>query len=403
MDQIAIIAIFVALYSAFAGGFERTPVNGALVFAAFGLALGPFGTGILTGGLEVPTLRLIAELSLALVLFVEASKVDLATLRRAFAIPQRLILLALPVIILLGMLFGFFLLSDISLIGLAILATILAPTDAALGKAVVTNKAVPGEIREGLNFESGLNDGVCVPVFLAFLTIANGQNAGDGFGSILFKLLIQEIGIGAVVGIVVTVLVGMAVKISDRNGWIHGSWIQVPVAAAAIACFAAAQALHGSGFIAAFVGGLCFGILTGKDTDHLVHASEGTGDTFALLTWVLFGSALIGPSLPWITWEVVVYALISLTVVRMVPVFLALRGLPLTFGQKNFIGWFGPRGLATVVFAMMVLQSGLPDAKQIVAVATCVVVFSIIGHGMSALPIIRWMFGSAPETGEDKH
>lgn len=323
-DQIAIIALFACVYSATAGGLERTPINGAMVFVAFGLALGPVGVNFLNGGLEVPALRLIAELALALVLFVEASKVNFRTLARAFTIPQRLILIALPLVIGLGFVLGLFLLSEISLIGLAILATILAPTDAALGKAVVTNKTVPGEIREGLNFESGLNDGVAVPVFLAFITVATGREAGEGFSSILFELIVQEIGIGAIAGIAVAAVAAYTIQVSTRFGWISESWVQVPVVAAAIASFAAAQALHGSGFIAAFVGGLLFGVLSRKETDHLVHAAEGTGDTFALVTWVLFGAALVGQTAPYITWDVMIYSVLSLTVVRMVPVVLAL-------------------------------------------------------------------------------
>lgn len=207
----------------------------------------------------------------------------------------------------------------------------------------------------------------------------------------------QEIGIGAIAGIAVAAVAVAAVaaytiQVSTRFGWISESWVQVPVVAAAIASFAAAQALHGSGFIAAFVGGLLFGVLSRKETDHLVHAAEGTGDTFALVTWVLFGAALVGQTAPYITWDVMIYSVLSLTVVRMVPVVLALYGLDLTFGQKCFIGWFGPRGLATVVFAMMVLQSGIPNANTIVATATCVVVLSAVCHGLSALPVIALMF-----------
>lgn len=393
-EQIAIVAIFACLYSAFAGGLERTPINGALIFVAFGLLLGPIGLGFLSDGLEIPVLRLIAELSLALVLFVEASKVNFHTLARAAKIPLRLILIALPLVIGFGFAFGLLLLSDISLIGLAILATIVAPTDAALGKAVVTNEKVPAEIREGLNFESGLNDGVCVPVFLAFLTVAVRTETGDNFSSILFELFLQEIGIGALVGIAVAVLAGFAIHFSFRMGWVSDSWVQVPLVATAIACFAGAQALHGSGFIAAFVGGLVFGVLAGKNTHKLVHAAEGTGDTLAMLTWIIFGAALVGQALPYLTWNVLLYSVLSLTAIRMVPVLIALIGLPLTFSQRNFVGWFGPRGLATIVFAMMVLQSNLPDANLIVATATCVVVLSIIAHGISAWPIINAMFGT---------
>lgn len=390
--EIAILAGFVCLYSAAAGRIERSPINGALVFVAFGFLAGPDVLEIFAGDVDAPALRIIAEIALALLLYVEASKADLAVLSRSSEIPTRLILIALPLVIAFGFGAGLVIFEGMSVLGVAILATILAPTDAALGKPVVTNKRVPSDIREGLNFESGLNDGVCVPIFLAFLTLATSAQQADSFTSLALTLIVQEIGIGAIVGLAITAVAAQIIQYCYKNGWVHESWMQLPVVATAIACFAAAQSLHGSGFIAAFVGGLLFGWLARKDTHELVHSAEGTGDTFAMITWVIFGTVL-GQVAGAFTWQVLIYSIFALTFMRMIPVALSLSGLPLTFSRKLFIGWFGPRGLATIVFAMMVFQNGLPEADLIVATAACTVLLSVIAHGVSALPFIGMLFG----------
>ncbi|MGA9253884.1 MAG: cation:proton antiporter, partial [Roseobacter sp.] len=149
-----------------------------------------------------------------------------------------------------------------------------------------------------------------------------------------------------------------------------------------------AQAFGGSGFIAAFVGGLVFGARMKKDKHALVQPAEGVTDAFALVTWVIFGAAVVGQAASGFTWEVVLYAICSLTIVRILPVLLALKGLALDRSEKLFIGWFGPRGLATCVFAVMVLDSGIRGGDVIVSTAVCTILLSIVAHGLSALPFV---------------
>jgi NhaP-type Na+/H+ or K+/H+ antiporter len=199
------------------------------------------------------------------------------------------------------------------------------------------------------------------------------------------------------VGVSLSWLAAYLLRFCHHRGWITDSWIQIPVVALAVACFTAAQALHGSGFIAAFVGGLLFGVLAGKDKHDLVHAAEGAGDTLAVLTWVIFGAAVVGQVADAFTWQVVIYAICSLTVLRIVPVFLALSGLSVGAGERLFIGWFGPRGLASVVFAVMVYNSGIPGADVIVATAVCTILLSVIAHGVTALPFIAILKARLPE------
>jgi len=386
-ENLAILAAFVFLYSLVSGGLEKTPFNGAIVFTAFGLVLGPIGLGILTLDVDAEFLRILAELTLALVLFTDASNASLRELKHSFHIPLKLLLIGLPLTILLGFVTGYLLFDGLTLLEIALLGTMLAPTDAALGKAVVTNKSVPSNIREGLNVESGLNDGICVPILFTFLALV-GEGVQGGSSMVALKLVTEAIGIGVVVGAGLTFLcVHLGTQCSNR-GWITETWRQLPVPALAVTCFAAAQWLGGSGFIACFVGGMLFGRLAKKHKHKLLLAAEGTGDTLALITWVVFGSAVVGQSIGSLSWDVVIYALLSLTVVRMLPVFLALGGMNLRTDEKLFVGWFGPRGLASIVFAVIVLDEHLPGGDTISLAVVCTIILSVVGHGLSANPLV---------------
>ena len=401
-ESMAILASFVFLYSIVAGGLERTPVNGAIVFMGFGLAIGPMGLGVLDMGVDAEVLRLLAEMTLALVLFIDAANANLDVLKQSIRIPRRLLLLALPLIILLGFGAGVLLFDGLGLLEIAILAVMLAPTDAALGKAVVSNQSVPPKVRESLNVESGLNDGICVPILFVFLALAasatSGTEGGDHSGLAL-KLLTEDLGIGAGVGIGLTLVGSWLLKWFAGRGWVTETWRQLPVVALAVACFALAQLLGGSGFIACFVGGLLFGWIAREHRHGLLLAAEGTGDTLSLLTWVLFGGAVMGQAIAGFSWQVVLYALLSLTVVRMLPVFLVLAGTGLRTDEKLFMGWFGPRGLASIVFAVIVAHEHLPGGDIITSTVVCTILFSIIGHGLSANPAIAVLVGRLKRAG----
>jgi NhaP-type Na+/H+ or K+/H+ antiporter len=358
------------------------------VFTAFGLALGPLGLGLLSLDVDKEGLRTLAELTLALVLFTDAANANLGVLKRSFHIPQRLLLIGLPLTILLGFGVGVLLFDGLTLFEVAILATMLAPTDAALGKAVVTNAAVPSSIREGLNVESGLNDGICVPILFVFLALATDAGVAGGTSLLALKLVAGEIGIGLAVGAGFTLLGAWLIRQFAERGWITETWQQLPVVALAVACFAVAQLLGGSGFIACFAGGLLFGAIEKRHKERLLLAAEGTGDTLALITWVVFGAGVVGQAVGSFSWEVVLYALLSLTVVRMLPVFLTLSGMGIRADEKLFMGWFGPRGLASIVFAVIVLNKHLPGSGIISMTVVCTIVLSIIGHGLSANPFV---------------
>jgi NhaP-type Na+/H+ or K+/H+ antiporter len=389
--ELAIFALFVFCYTLIAGRLERAPASGPIVFVASGFLMGPLVLGWFDGSVSRTELRMLADLTLAVILFVDAANADLAVLKRQFRLPARMLFLGLPGVIILGTLTAAFLFDNLSLFEAAILGTMLAATDAALGKAVITNQAVPTQIREGLNFESGLNDGLCVPILLVFiaLAIAGGSEGGGTLHAI--QLVIEELGIGLLVGLGLTAAGAWAMRWCRDQGWLTEVWKQITVVALAIACFAVAQSLHGSGYIAAFVGGLLFGFKAKKATHRLVLASEGIGETLALLTWFIFGAAVIGRYIEFVTWEMLVYAVLSLTVIRMLPVFVSLAGTGESLGSKLFLGWFGPRGLASIVFAIIVLEKGVPGGKFIATVVAVTVVFSLVAHGISANPLARLM------------
>jgi NhaP-type Na+/H+ or K+/H+ antiporter len=388
-QDLGLLALFILCYSLIAGRVERTWVSGPIVFTIFGLLIGPVGLHLLSFKADGETIRTLAELTLALVLFTDAADADLAVLRRTEALPARLLLIGLPLTILLGFVVGVLFFGRMSLFEVALLATMLAPTDAALGKAVVTNEVVPDAVRQGLNVESGLNDGICVPILYMFLTLASGKGGEGGPWQLAVVLVVKEIGIGLAVGLILTTVASLLLKYAKGQQWLTHTWIQVPVVALAFGCFAVAQFLGGSGFIAAFSGGLLFGGLVKEHREEFLLAAEGTGDTLALITWVIFGSAVVGQAVSYFGWLDLLYAVLSLTLIRMLPVFVVLTGMGMSTEDKLFVGWFGPRGLASIVFGVIVVNAHLPNGGPIAMTVVCTIMLSILAHGITANPWAR--------------
>ncbi|MBY5946567.1 cation:proton antiporter [Photobacterium rosenbergii] len=380
--NLAVLAIFAFLFSAVAGRIERSVISGPMIFIAFGLISGPLVLGILDINVDAVQLRVVADLALALVLFIDAANADLSLLKKFSHIPGRMLLIGLPMTIALGAIIGWMFFPQMPFFELCILSTMLAATDAALGKGVVSNKSVPARLREGLNAESGLNDGLCVPVLFLFIALAvNSQTEGT---SLALTLFIKEIGIGAVVGLGLTGVGAAIVKYCYFKGWFTSIWLQIPVIALAFSCFAVAQTLHGSGYIAAFVGGLLFGKLAKKDTHELVLSSEGFAELIVMLTWVIFGAAVVGQVWLGISLDVLVYSLLSLTIIRIIPIVISLHGTDESWEHKLFLGWFGPRGLASIVFLLIAIDNPLTSESILIDVVVCTVTLCVVTHGISA-------------------
>jgi NhaP-type Na+/H+ or K+/H+ antiporter len=390
MSEYQILTIFAAFafaYSLIATRLEKTPVNGAFVYLAMGVLFGPQVLGLIDLPIDGEGVSRLAEIALAICLFTDSSNADLSVLRRVEAIPARLLLIGLPLTIALGLGLAWLIFGDLSFFEVALISTMLAPTDAALGKAVVTNPVVPAKVRESLNVESGLNDGICVPVILFFIALAGGSVEASESAGLVMKLPLQVIGIGTAVGLVLSVLCGFALRNCASRGWVSGTWLQMPIIALALLCFALAQWLGGSGFIASFVGGLTFGALTKQHKEQFLDAAEGTADAVAMVTWFTFGTVILSLLLSGFSWQALVYALLSLTLVRMLPVFVCLMGKGFRPDTLLFMGWFGPRGLASIVFVVMVAGEKLPGNTTIVAVVVWTIVLSIVLHGLSANPL----------------
>ena len=391
---LAIVALTLLGVAAISRRLYGTPVTPAMVFVAVGLLAGPQVLDGIDLESSSSTVRTLAEATLALVLFCDASRIDLGQLRRQIGVPLRLLGIGLPLTIALGALAAAVVLDQLTVEEAVILAVILAPTDAALGQAVVTEPRIPGRIRQGLNVESGLNDGICVPLLFAAVAVADVES-GISDGRSAGTLLLEEIGFGVVGGVIGGLAVAAIVIHAGRRDLIDGAWRQVIPAAGAAFAYGIAVGLHGSGFIAAFVAGMTFRLALGRDPEQLNELSEQVGDVLNGVTFVLFGAILLGPALAELSWEVALYAVLSLTLVRMLPVAIAMLGSRARAPTIGFLGWFGPRGLASIVFAVIVVEeSNLPHEHLIVLAIYLTVGLSVFAHGLSAAPLAtryaRW-------------
>jgi sodium/hydrogen antiporter len=379
------IALLLLGYGAVSARLQTTMVSQAMVFTAAGLLVGSWALDLVDVDAANQFVRHLAEATLALVLFTDAVRVNLGRLRRESLVPARLLGVGLPLTIVAGTLGGLALFPQLDLWTAAALATMLAPTDAALGLPVVSNRRLPSRIRQGLNVESGLNDGVCVPLLIIFLTVAQAE---EGVGELEpLRVILEEIGFGAVGGVAAGVLGAWVLRSFRARGWMEGTWQQVNAVATPLLAYTVAVALGGSGFIAAFVAGIVFGIVAGEHAEATTFLAEASGELLNAATFVLFGAVLLGPALGELDWRIAVYAALSLTVVRMLPVALAMLGTGMRRVTVGFLGWFGPRGLASIVFVLILLEeTQLPERPLMLAVVTWTVALSVYAHGLTAYP-----------------
>jgi NhaP-type Na+/H+ or K+/H+ antiporter len=392
--SLAVAALVVIGYAAVSRRLERSVISAAMVFVAAGLVAGPEVLGWLDLEIESEGVRLLAEATLTLVLFTDASRIDLRLLRREIALPARLLGIGLPLTIAAGTVVAAAVLTRLTWPEALVLAIVLAPTDAALGQAVVTDKRLPSRIRQGLNVESGLNDGICVPLLFIALAIAEAEENVIGGGAAA-RIVAEEIGYGVVGGVAAGAVAALVLRFVEPRRLVAEDWLQViPLAGAALA-YGLAAPLGGSGFIAAFVGGLVFGgLYRAKDTE-VTYLTDATGLVLAGVTFVVFGAVALGPNLHVMDWQIVLYGVLSLTAIRMVPVWLALLGSGARPPTVAYTGWFGPRGLASIVFAVLVLEgSELEHIETMTAAVAITVALSVLAHGVTAVPLTtayaRW-------------
>ena len=387
---LAALALLILGFGLVSKRVQTTPLTAPMVFVLFGILIGPMGLDLLEGGWDAPAVRLLAELTLALVLFTDAARIDLGRLRREHNLPVRLLGIGLPLTILAGLGAGLGLLGALGVWEALILAIILAPTDAALGQAVVSSPRVPVRIRQALNVESGLNDGVALPVLLFAVSVATMQaHAGETAYWLRFAAL--QIGLGPLVGVAVGALGGQAVSRARRREWMSGAFERLAALGLALLAWAGAELVGGNGFIAAFAAGLTLGNTARPICACLYEFAEAEGQLLTLLSFVLFGALMVGPALDVASPSVALYVVLSLTVVRMVPVAISLLGLRLMPETVGFLGWFGPRGIASILYGLLILESAdLPHRDLLFGVTMLTVLASVFVHGATAWPGVRW-------------
>ena len=367
------------------GGVQPTLITAPMIFVATGIALGPEALDLLDLEIDEGAVRVLAEATLVLVLFTDAIRIDVMRLRHQIELPARLLAGGLPMTVGLGTLAGLFLFADFGLWDAALLAAILAPTDAALGQAVVSNPRVPVHIRQALNVESGLNDGLMLPAITILLALAAaGMDLETPGYWATFAL--EQVGFGILVGAVAGALGGRLIDWFASRGWIEGGFRQLATLAVGVFAFALAEAVGGNGFVAAFIAGLAFGSAARQHCTGAYDFAEDEGQLLALLTFLFFGIALAGPALNDLTPRIAIYVLLSRTVIRMLPVALVMLGAGLRPPTLGYLGWFGPRGLASILFALFVLEdAALPIADDLLLVVTWTVLASVVLHGATSV------------------
>ncbi len=384
---VAVVSLTLLAFAAVSGRIAGTPITAAMVFTAAGLLVGPEALGLIDVPPSGETVKLLAEATLVLVLFADASRIDVGALRGELSVPVRLLGIGLPLTLLAGFLAAHVVFPELSWSEALLLAVILAPTDAALGQAVVTLMRLPSRVRQGLNVESGLNDGICVPLFWIVLAIAQAESGAIGDVAAT-RLVVEQIGYGILGGVLAGVAAACVVVVAGRHGRHAGSWLQVvPLAGAGLA-FGIADPIGGSGFIAAFVGGFVFGAIRRESSAKVGYLVEELGEVFNAVTFIVFGAVLLGPVLGDVTWPIMLYAVLSLTVVRLIPVAISMIGTGARGPTLAFLGWFGPRGLASIVFAVLVLEEGgLPHDGLIITTTYVAIGLSVLAHGLTAAPL----------------
>ncbi len=387
--ELAIVAAALLVVAGVSRRLIDTPFTPAMAFVLIGLLVGPFVLDELTVSSTSAMVRTLAEATLAVVLFADASRIKLRVLRQEYAVPLRLLAIGLPLTIVIGALLAAAMFAHLNAGEAVVLAVLLAPTDAALGQAVVTEPRLPSRIRQGLNVESGLNDGICVPLLLIALAAADVE-AKTATGHHAVSIVAEEIGYGILGGVTAGLAAAAVVAIGHRRDLISGSWLQViPIAGAALA-YGFAVALGGSGFIAAFLAGAIFGGLVPEESEQGSRLNEEIGAVLGGVTFLIFGAVLLGPTLKHVSWQIALYAGLSLTVVRMLPVGIAMLGSGAKWPTVGFLGWFGPRGLASIVFAVIsVQQAHLAGVDTILRATYLTIGLSVFAHGITATPLAR--------------
>jgi len=390
IEALAIGSLGLLVYAAISRRTADSVLTAPMYFTVLG-----YGMHLLLGGggelqMEADWVHLIAEVTLVVVLFTDASQIDLRKLRQDTALPARLLGIGLPLTIVLGAIIAVALFPAMSWWEAGLIAAILAPTDAALGQAVVSNQAVPAHIRRALNVESGLNDGIALPIVLLCLYVFEMDHTHEAKASYWATFISKQLLLGPLMGVLVGWLGGLLVARASERQWMSRTFEQLSAIGLAVLAFAAAEVAGGNGYLAAFVAGMTLGN-TARTVSHcLVEFGETEGQLLTLITFTTFGALMVPLAFEQFDARILGYAVLSLTVIRGVPVAVSLLGTGLDLRTVGFLGWFGPRGIASLLYGLVVVERAtMGVVHEVLAIVTTTVLLSVMLHGLTAAPLAR--------------
>jgi NhaP-type Na+/H+ or K+/H+ antiporter len=398
--SVAIIVGGLFCYALISGQLSGTIITGPLVFIIFGFVIGAGGFNIAKVDVGHSAIHLIAEFTLILVLFIDASRIELKTVRRDHNLPARMLIIGLPLTIVAGAIIASLMFPAFSFWEAALLAALLAPTDAALGQAVLSAEVVPVRIRQAINIESGLNDGIALPAVLLFAALASAEHGTSGAGEWL-RFVAMQLTLGPLTGVVVGFAGARLLDSAAEHRWANTAFQGIGILSLAVLTYVVAELIGGNGFIAAFVGGVVFGNTVRHPCTFLFEFMETEGQLLMLITFLIFGAALLPQGIAYATPAFIAYAVLSLTVIRMIPTALSLVGAGLRLPTQLFLGWFGPRGLASILFVLLILdKSEMVHREALLTITIITVALSALVHGVSAAPLAKRYGRMAVDMGE---
>ncbi|MGB8404727.1 MAG: cation:proton antiporter [Mycobacterium sp.] len=395
-----VLTILVLCYAVVSGLIVRARVAPALVFVACGILVGPYGLGWLTTDAHSATFTVLAQMALTIMLFNQATTLDLrATFRRPY-VARRLLLVGFPVTVALGTLAAHLLLPALPLFEAVCLAVIVAPTEVALIEALVQDRRIPEQVRHAFSVESGFYDGLALASLLVALAMASEQT--DHVAGRWIGFLVRTEGVSTVAGVAIGAVGAAVMAYARRRSWMTDTWAQLTTPTMALACFEVGEHLHGSGFVTAFAGGLAYTFVASRQgrQPEGMQVSDAAAELLELLVFATFGGFAVVPAFGHADWRVLIFAIVAVFVIRIAAVGLALAGTGLPRRDTLFIGWFGPRGIGTLVTALLVLRSGeIQQTSLIVEVAVVAVTLSLLVHGLTVpLGLRRYPLPSTADT-----
>jgi NhaP-type Na+/H+ or K+/H+ antiporter len=399
--MLAVLAC-VVIYSLLTKAIAKTIVTLPIIFMVVGYLVSDHVTRLAEPEALSEGKRLLAEITLILVLFSDASHVRIERLRQSYITPLRMLVIGLPLTVALGTLVVFLISPENGLAMALLTAAVLTPTDAALGQTVVSSADVPENLSQAINIESGLNDGLVLPfvLFGAILAAAEMGNAQtDGFA---LSVILQVV-LGPLVGVACGWLLAKAMDFAQSRDLMAEAAGGVVFLSAAFSAYLAAEIIGGNGFIAAFVAGMVFGNTYKHDIHFIGEFMEGVGQVLTMFAFLIFGAILLPDGIAHMNWKATAIAVLFLTVVRMLPIWISLSGTGLAAGDKLFLGWFGPRGLASILFTLIMIDEfDFPGEAELLACVSMTVFLSIVFHGVSAAPLSKWLGRGRSDEGETR-